>query len=73
MSRSRRKTQISGIAADSDKLFKVAEHRRERRATRCALKIAKPLKSPRLFGDPWHSDKDGKLYRADAGPEFFRK
>ncbi|MEL4378367.1 hypothetical protein [Brucella cytisi] len=38
MSRSRKKTPITGITtADSDKAFKEAEHRRERRALRSAV------------------------------------
>lgn len=67
MSRSRRKTPIFGITnAESDKPFKAAEHRRERRSTRSMLvKVQdgdhRSLHS-KAFGDPWKSDKDGKHY-----------
>lgn len=65
MSRSRRKTPISGVTtARSDKLFKRVEHRRERRAVRHVLDVTVDdvgIPGRKLFGDPWNSQKDGKL------------
>ncbi|WP_246132763.1 hypothetical protein [Devosia ginsengisoli] len=46
--------------AESDKAFKVAEHRRERRVVNAALSNAEDLPPARLFGNPWASEKDGK-------------
>lgn len=84
MSRSRKRTPISGITrAESDKPFKVSEHRRERRAVRSmtgllaggtdagmpAEMISEDdgfvIPSPKAFGNPWASEKDGKKYRPD--------
>jgi hypothetical protein len=62
MSRSRKKHPGGGIAvADSDKPFKTAEHKRERRCVRAALARAE---EPRLaiYGNPWKAPKDGKQY-----------
>lgn len=69
MSRSHRKTPIIGFtSAQSDKPFKVAEHRRERRSARATLAKIQDGDDGRLhskvFGDPWKSDKDGKYYFA---------
>jgi len=74
MSRSRRKTPVSGITtAESDKAFKVAEHRRARRATRAALPVSEgPI--PKQFGNPWASAKDGKKrFDPAAHPKLMRK
>lgn len=64
MSRSRKKHPITGFTtADSDKSFKQQEHSRERAAIRDALRTDKEvLPHPKGFGDPWDSEKDGKLY-----------
>lgn len=73
MARSRRKTPIFGITtAESDKAFKIREHRRERRAVNVALRIGDEPPAPKEFGDPWKSDKDGKTYYAER-PEMMRK
>jgi hypothetical protein len=70
MSRSRRKTPIIGItSAPSDKPWKVAEHKRERRVTRAVLALSLDGDDARLhgrnYGDPWCSEKDGKAYWPD--------
>ncbi len=74
MSRSRKKTPITGITtADSDKPFKEAEHRRERRAVRTAIKAGEPIPDQREFGNPWTSEKDGKKWRTDRESRVLRK
>ncbi|MFO1173615.1 MAG: hypothetical protein U1E48_00150 [Paracoccaceae bacterium] len=74
MSRSRKKTPILAITtADSDKPFKVKEHRRERRAVKTALIAGEQPPHAKGFGDPWSGDKDGKAYRLDAADKDLRK
>ncbi|HEV7305186.1 hypothetical protein [Ensifer sp.] len=73
MTRSRKKTPISGVTtAESDKPFKKREHRRERRAVADALAKGDELPSAKAFGDPWSGEKDGKLYRPNV-PSMIRK
>lgn len=72
MARSRRKLPIAGVAAFSDKQFKVFAHRQERRAVKVALDRADELPSPKLFGDPWDGPKDGKIWWRHY-PKVFRK
>lgn len=73
MSRSRRKVPISGVTgAASDKEFKQAEHRRERAAVKIAVKRNDEPPAARSYGDPWHGEKDGKLYLPDD-PDRLRK
>ena len=65
MTRSRKKLPITGTTtAASDKPYKVAEHRRERRTARQIVSGAQDDTDPRLhsenYGDPWRSPKDGK-------------
>jgi hypothetical protein len=67
MSRSRRKTPIVGITtAESDKRYKLAEHRAERRTYRAILTARLDEDDRRLhanvYGDANHSEKDGKQY-----------
>jgi hypothetical protein len=63
MTRSRRKTPITGITcAESDKPFKRAEHSRERSRVRQALHVGEEPPHPKAFGNPWKSEKDGKQY-----------
>lgn len=63
MSRSRRKTPIVGMTtAESDKPFKIAEHRRERRSVRAAVRQLEDAPDPKEFGNPWHGEKDGKQW-----------
>jgi len=74
MSRSRKKTPITGITiAESDKPFKEAEHRRERRVVRTAIKVGEPIPDQREFGNPWASEKDGKQWLSDRNSRVLRK
>jgi hypothetical protein len=73
MSRSRRRTPIRGLCADSDKPFKRVERRRERRAVKVALAVADDLPHPKTFGNPWASCKDGKMYMPEPEPKDIRK
>ena len=75
MSRSRRKTPICGIAvADSDKDYKAAEHRRERRAVRIAIEAGDDIPAAKAYGNPWDSPKDGKkFFDAENHPSIMRK
>ena len=80
MSRSRRRTSIIGITtAESEKCYKVAEHRAERHATRTILRLSLDGDDRRLhrtvYGDPWKGDKDGKHYvlPADRHRRDFQK
>ncbi|MGF7004533.1 hypothetical protein [Aminobacter sp. BE322] len=74
MSRSRRKTPIIGITtAETDKPFKQAEHRRERRAVKAVIKTGEEPPAPKAFGNPWDGQKDGKQWIADNVPELLRK
>ncbi|ELT50986.1 hypothetical protein D584_01293 [Brucella intermedia M86] len=59
--------------AESDKLFKEAEHRRERRAVRSAIKAGDDLPHPRKFGDPWDGQKDGKRWLDGRDSRYLRK
>lgn len=66
MSNSRKRVPIVGMTtATSDKRFKQAEHSRERAAAKIALAKGDGLPSPRAFGDPAQSEKDGKQYLPD--------
>lgn len=75
MARSHRKTPICGMtAADSDKSFKRAEHRRERRVLRQTDLSETDPAPTKLFGNPWNSEKDGKQHFAQAHyPKLMRK
>jgi hypothetical protein len=75
MSRSRKKHPITGITtAETDKPFKQQEHQRERSAVRDALKTEKEvLPSPREFGDPCKSMKDGKTVWTENQDKAKRK
>jgi len=70
VSRSYRKTPIRGLCSDSDKPFKVAEHRRERRAANMSPEDAP---HPKSYGNPWSSCKDGKIYQHNASKKDMRK
>ena len=71
MSRSRRPTPIRGVAGDSDKWDKVRAHRQLRVAERAALAAGDfdQLPDEKTFGDPWASNKDGKLRIEEAAPD----
>jgi hypothetical protein len=60
--------------ADSDKRFKTAEHRRERRKLKeTDLTDDMPADS-KTFGNPWASEKDGKQWiDRKRFPELMRK
>lgn len=72
MSRSRRKTPILGhTTAKSEKWFKKAEHKRERRIVRMKLLAGAEIMPHRhQFANPWMAPKDGKSWWS---PEQFRK
>ena len=73
MSRSRKKRPGGGIAiADSDKPFKVLEHRRERRKASSSLKRGEdpPVE---VYGNPWKAPKDGKQFWIDHDAKWMRK
>lgn len=73
MSRSRRKIPIAGVtSATSDKPFKRVEHRRERVAAKIAVNRDEEPPATKLYGDPWHGEKDGKAYRPDDS-SIYRK
>lgn len=73
MSRSRRKVPIFGLTADSDKDYKVSQHRAERRHVRSLLATRQDGDDRRLYakryGNWQYSNKDGKVY----GPENTRR
>jgi hypothetical protein len=72
VSRSRKKVPIVGATtAESDKVFKVHEHRRERVAVRHALSSETEVPHPKSFGNVWNSQKDGKRFWYD--PKALRK
>lgn len=74
MSKSRRKTPIFGITtAESDKRFKRREHKRERTVVRDSLSVGADVPHPKLFGNPWASEKDGKRYWRKAEAKDMRK
>ena len=74
MSPSRRRTPIGpNTCAETDKPYKVAEHRRERSALRIALLNDYATPDPRAFGDPRGADKDGKYWFGDRHPKLLRK
>lgn len=74
MSRSRRNTPIVGMTtADSDKAFKQAEHRRDRRAVKVRLEFDEEPLPTKAFGNPWASEKDGKQWLTEPSPKLMRK
>jgi hypothetical protein len=75
MSRSRKKTPVAATTtAASDKAFKQMEHRRARRAVKALDLTESDPPEPKAFGDPWNSQKDGKIYfDADRHPDLMRK
>ena len=73
MSRSYKKHPGGGIAiAESDKPYKIDEHRRERRAITRALKRGEEPESA-IYGDPYKSSKDGKQYWLNHDAKWMRK
>ena len=76
MSRSRRKTAVMPITtAVSEKDYKAANHRSERRTVRTALASGSDDTAPKLhqdYGNPWNGPKDGKQ-RIDPKSKWMRK
>lgn len=77
MSRSKRKTPITGIAtAETEKAEKAAWHRRHRHAEKVRLNRAGTEyvgRSHKEYSNPWSMSKDGKKYWAKAQPSLMRK
>jgi hypothetical protein len=75
MSRSRRKTPITGITtAPSNKEFKKIEHRRERAVARTAMSSGKEdVLHHKVTGNEWASPRDGKRWWGKAQPRLMRK
>jgi len=67
MSRSRKKTPISGWGCSrSNKKFKQQEHRRERRAVEVSLLVGEEeMPHPKRYGNEWASPRDGKMWFGD--------
>jgi hypothetical protein len=75
MSRSRRKTPITGITtARSNKEFKQIEHRRERAIARTAIAAGKEdILHPKATGNEWASPRDGKRWWGTQQLRLMRK
>lgn len=75
MGNSRRKTPMCGMTtAETDKPFKMNENRRQRRAVKVALMTGADVPSPKAYGNPWSSQKDGKQrFDPEAHPQLMRK
>jgi hypothetical protein len=75
MARSYKTNPAGGVTtARSEKRFKSAQHRSERRTARVALRTGRPLPDPREFGNRWCGPKDGRAwYGSDCSPELLRK
>jgi hypothetical protein len=78
MSRSRKHIPIIGMMmAPSEKRDKVRAHRQERRVIKAILQYHADdtmLPAPKLFGDPWGADKDGKhRFDPECHPKLMRK
>lgn len=60
--------------AKTDKPFKAAEHRRERRAVKSLDLTQVETPPPRVFGNPAASEKDGKhVFDPLSFPKLMRK
>lgn len=79
MSRSRKKTPISGNTKfPSDKLFKIQEHKRERRVIKHRLTSAVDhdnmvLPDKEQYGNEWNAPKDGKRWTDRPKDKWMRK
>lgn len=75
MSRSRRRTPITGIAcADSEKADKQMGHQRTRVAVRCAMaRDVEALPDRRQTENLYDYAKDGKQWLGDRHPKLMRK
>jgi hypothetical protein len=76
MSRSRKKTPITGVTlAESEKQDKVKAHRAYRRTLKQTLTpdLETPLPLERQLKDVWEMAKEGKSYDATLNPKRMRK
>ena len=78
MSRSRRKSPVTGITtSESEKDDKRIYNRRYRRASKQLFEndpVRDPMPKLREFSDPWLMDKDGKArFDPSEYPELMRK
>lgn len=62
-----------GVAGGSDKKFKINAHRRERRAVKVSIETGNEPPNPKEFGNPWDSQKDGKMWIGSRCPKGLRK
>lgn len=80
MTNSFKKVPVCGhTCAESDKSYKVQEHRRERRYVRQLLNFEDDYDDfrydEREYGDPWRAPKDGKqwVFRPERIEDAMRK
>lgn len=77
MSRSKRKTPISGITTvETEKAEKAAWHRRHRHAEKMRLSMEGAAyigRSHKEHSDPWSMGKDGKKYWRNVPVDLMRK
>ena len=77
MSRSRKKTPITGVTlAESEKQDKAKSHRRYRKAVKLAISpdLETPLPTERQLTNPWDMAKEGKSrYDPRPAPKQMRK
>ena len=72
MSRSRKKTPVIGIAAESERADKARWHRRMRARERLALAQSKEMPDIKEVSNPWYMGKDGRC-RIEPGSKLTRK
>ena len=72
MSRSRKKTPVTHIAAPSERSDKVIWHGRMRAREREALAHGKEMPDIKDVSNPWYMGKDGRM-RVPAGSKWTRK
>lgn len=75
MSRSRRRSPCHAVTmARSEKAYKQAEHRRERRTLRALDLTQQEPPVEKTFGSPWDGEKDGKFrFNPAMHPHLMRK
>jgi hypothetical protein len=75
MSRSFQKTPITGVTTcESEKQDKRDANRKLRRKTKLQVKVGQEIiLDLREVSNVWAMGKDGKLYRKDWEPKYFRK
>ena len=72
MSRSRKKTPVVGVAAESERGDKELWHRRLRARVRRALAQGKEMPDVKEASNPWYMGKDGRA-RVEPGSKLTRK